>query len=99
MLREKILIIKLEEGCMIHLETDRLILRDYCADDFDEYFRLMSDDKTMYYLPELKQNDIDAAKDNFAEVLKDMEREKQLSSSSKLCFTEVMLDPSTALRI
>ena len=62
---------------MIHLETDRLILRDYCADDFDEYFRLMSDDKTMYYLPELKQNDIDAAKENFAEVLKDMERENR----------------------
>ena len=62
---------------MMHLETDRLILRDYCADDFDEYFRLMSDDKTMYYLPELKQNDIDAAKENFAEVLKDMERENR----------------------
>lgn len=62
---------------MIRLETDRLILRDYCADDFDEYFRLMSDDKTMYYLPELKQTDIDSAKENFAEVLKDMECEER----------------------
>ena len=46
---------------MIRLETDRL----------------MSDDKTMYYLPELKQNDIDVARENFDEVLKDRDSENR----------------------
>ena len=60
---------------MIRLETDRLILRDYCADDFDEYYRLMSDDRTMYYLQDLKHVIVDAAKQSFDEVLKDSESE------------------------
>ena len=34
----------------MYLETERLILRDYNEDDFDEYYRLKTDDKTMYYL-------------------------------------------------
>ena len=38
---------------MIHLETDRLILRDYKESDFDAYFRLKTDDKTMYYLQDV----------------------------------------------
>ena len=57
---------------MIQLETDRLILRDYKADDFEEYFRLMSDDRTMYYLQDLKQSSIDAAHNSFNEVLADI---------------------------
>ena len=35
---------------MIYLETERLILRDYREDDFDEYFRLKTDEKTMFSL-------------------------------------------------
>ncbi len=35
---------------MIHLETDRLILRDYTDEDFDVYYKLKSDAQTMYYL-------------------------------------------------
>jgi len=62
---------------MIRLETDRLILRDYCADDFDEYYRLMSDDRTMYYLQDLKHVTVDAAKQSFDEVLKDSESENR----------------------
>ena len=60
---------------MIHLETDRLILRDYRADDFDEYYRLMSDEQTMYYLPELKQSSVDSAKESFDDVLRDRDSE------------------------
>jgi len=56
---------------MIQLETDRLILRDYRPDDFEEYYRLMSDDQTMYYLLDLKQSSIDAARNSFNEVLAD----------------------------
>ena len=39
---------------MINLETGRLILRDYKESDFDAYFRLKTDDKTMYYLQDIK---------------------------------------------
>ena len=39
---------------MISLETERLILKDYREDDFDEYFRLKTDDKTMYYLQDIQ---------------------------------------------
>ena len=39
---------------MIYLETERLILRDYREDDFDEYFRLKTDEKTMYYLQDIQ---------------------------------------------
>ena len=37
----------------MYLETERLILRDYNEDDFDEYYRLKTDDKTMYYLQDI----------------------------------------------
>ena len=39
---------------MISLETERLILKDYREDDFDEYFRLKTDEKTMYYLLDIQ---------------------------------------------
>ena len=39
---------------MISLETERLIFKDYREDDFDEYFRLKTDEKTMYYLQDIQ---------------------------------------------
>ena len=39
---------------MIHLETDGLILRDYTNDDFEDYYRLKTDDQTMYYMQDIK---------------------------------------------
>ena len=39
---------------MIHLETDRLILRDYTNGDFEDYYRLKTDDQTMYYMQDIK---------------------------------------------
>ncbi len=47
---------------MIKLETDRLILRDYEKSDFDAYFRLKTDDETMYYMQDIRLNSIDDAK-------------------------------------
>ena len=59
---------------MICLETDRLILRDYKESDFDAYFRLKTDDKTMYYLHDIKLFSIDDAKVEFEDVLADMQK-------------------------
>lgn len=64
---------------MIYLETGRLILRDYTSEDFEEYFRLMTDDQTMYYMNDIKLDSIESAKLALANVLEDMaKRERKL---------------------
>ncbi len=70
----------------IYLVTDRLILRDYGADDFEEYYRLMSDDRTMYYLQDLKHTSVEAAKKSFEEVLEDRD-----SNARKFYFLQMEL--------
>lgn len=57
---------------MIYLETERLILRDYEESDFDEYYRLKSDSKTMYYLQDIKLSTKEEACEDFHMVLDDM---------------------------
>lgn len=59
---------------MINLETGRLILRDYKESDFDAYFRLKTDDKTMYYLQDIKLHSLEVAKSEFNDVLVDMQK-------------------------
>ena len=56
---------------MIYLETERLILRDYTANDFEAYYKLKNDDDTMYYLQDIKLNSLSEARADFADVLKD----------------------------
>ena len=56
---------------MIHLETDRLILRDYTDKDFDAYFKLKSDARTMYYLQDIQTHSPEEARSEFCEVLSD----------------------------
>lgn len=57
---------------MIYLETERLFLRDYCESDFDEYYRLKSDSKTMYYLQDIQLFTEEEAREDFRMVLEDM---------------------------
>jgi len=56
---------------VIYLETERLILRDYCVDDFEEYFRLKSDPETMRYLEGSRPVSRVAAHAEFQKVLAD----------------------------
>jgi NAD(P)H dehydrogenase (quinone) len=58
----------------IRLETERLILRDFSESDFDAYYRLKSDDRTMYYLQDIRLKSIDEGKADFAEILDDMKQ-------------------------
>ena len=58
----------------IRLETERLILRDFSESDFDAYYRLKTDDRTMYYLQDIRLKSIDAGKADFAEILDDMKQ-------------------------
>ncbi|MBD5434097.1 MAG: GNAT family N-acetyltransferase [Treponema sp.] len=59
---------------MIYLETERLILRDYREDDFNEYYRLKADYKTMYYLQDIQLHTKEEAYDDFHKVLDDMSK-------------------------
>ena len=59
---------------MIYLETERLILRDYREDDFNEYYRLKADSKTMYYLQDIQLSTKEEAYDDFHKVLDDMSK-------------------------
>ena len=59
---------------MINLETDRLILRDYAESDFDAYYKLKTDDKTMYYMQDIKLDSPADARAEFRDVLADMEK-------------------------
>lgn len=38
----------------MYLETERLIVRDYEERDRDAYYRLKPDDRTMYYLQDIR---------------------------------------------
>ncbi len=59
---------------MIHLETDRLILRDYVADVFEDYYRLKKDEQTMYYMQDIRLHDLEEAVSEFKNVLSDIDR-------------------------
>jgi len=55
----------------VYLETERLILRDYRPEDFDGYFRLKTDPKTMYYLQDIQLSSREEAEREFGGVLAD----------------------------
>ncbi|RKM55781.1 N-acetyltransferase [Butyrivibrio sp. X503] len=60
---------------MIKLTTDRLILRDYCEEDFEAYYKLKTDEETMYYMQDIKLGSREEGKKDFADVLADMKSE------------------------
>ena len=51
-----------EENSVLRMETSRLVLRDYKPEDFEEYFRLKSDPKVMYYLQDIKLHSLEEAR-------------------------------------
>ena len=57
---------------MIILETDRLVLRDYTEQDFEEYCKLKMDAETMYYLQDIQLHSLEEATSDFNHVLKDI---------------------------
>lgn len=73
----------------INLETERLILRDYREDDFDEYYRLKSDSETMYYLQDIQLLTKEEAYRDFHAILVDMAK-----SDRKFYFLHIELKDS-----
>jgi ribosomal-protein-alanine N-acetyltransferase len=62
---------------MIKLYTERLILRDYIIDDLVNYHEILSDNKVMYYLQDIKTKSIKESKENFLRVIKDQESKER----------------------
>ena len=71
---------------MIHLETDRLVLRDYTAEDLDDYCRLKSDPQTMYYLQDLLLHSREEGRRDLDRVLAD-----RASGNRRFCFLRMEL--------
>ena len=57
---------------MIKLETERLCLRDYVETDFEAYYKLKTDDETMYYMRDIELHSLEEGRKEFQEVLADM---------------------------
>lgn len=57
---------------MIRLETERLVLRDYVPADEEDYYRLKTDAKTMYYMQDILLHSREEGREEFANVLADM---------------------------
>ena len=53
---------------MIILETERLCLRDYVETDFEAYYKLKTDDETMYYMKDIKLDDRESARFEFMTI-------------------------------
>ena len=74
---------------MIRLETDRLILRDFTMDDLLDYYRLKTDEQTMYYMQDIKLDSIEEAKEELAGLMADMD-----SKDRKFYFLHIELKDS-----
>lgn len=73
----------------MHLETKRLLLRDYEPADLKPYFELKSDPKAMYYLQDLRLFTIQQAKEDLERILMD-----QKGESRKFYFFNMVLKKS-----
>jgi len=54
---------------MIRLETERLVIRDPLPADIDGWHRLLSDAKTMYYLPEIRTRSLGGSRRNLCAAI------------------------------
>ena len=54
---------------MVCLKTQRLIIRDPLLTDIDEWHRLISNPKTMYYLPDILTRSLAESRNNLETVV------------------------------
>lgn len=58
---------------MIYLETERLFIRDHKIEDLQSHHELMSDDKVMYYLQDIKSHSLEDSKKNMEDAIQDID--------------------------
>lgn len=62
---------------MIKLETERIVVRDPVMDDLELHHKLLSDEKVMYYLPDIKTHSFEESKENFLSSIADTKSEQR----------------------
>ena len=62
---------------MIKLFTDRLVIRDYNIEDLDNYYEILSDNKVMYYLQDIKAKNIEETRENLIKIINDQESKER----------------------
>ena len=72
---------------MIRLSTERLIIRDPLSTDINDWHRLLSDSKTMYYLPDTMTRSLDESRHNLEVAV----NETQNPNRTKYFFAIVLL--------
>lgn len=75
---------------MVSIETERLLIRDHIETDISSLHKFISDEKAMYYLPEIKTNTLDESKENLYEAVK----EAQLENRTKYFFAITLKESS-----
>jgi len=70
---------------MIHLSTERLIIRDPLPTDLNDLHRILSDTDTMYYLQDIMTNALEDSKQNLDDAI----AESQSHNREKYFFTIV----------
>jgi len=62
---------------MVKLTTKRLIIRDPLLTDIDDWHRLLSDDKTMYYLQDIKTPSLEKSRENLEIAVEEAKSENR----------------------
>ena len=63
---------------MIELFTERLVIRDYVIEDLENHHKLLSDNTVMYFLQDIKTENIEESKENLINVLRDQESKERI---------------------
>jgi len=59
---------------MVRLTTRRLVIRDPLPSDLDDWHRLLSDPKTMYYLPGLMTHSLQGSRENLETAIAESQK-------------------------
>jgi hypothetical protein len=86
---------------MINLSTERLTIRDLTINDLENHHELISNNKVMKYLQDIKTNSIEESKENLLKAvndikLKDRVEYRLLKNEWKIHFSPISPHPSAS---
>lgn len=74
---------------MIEIRTKRLIIRDHILEDLNNLHNLLSNKKTMFYLPEIRTKSISESKENLMSAI------EEVNSANREKFFLAIIDEET----
>lgn len=69
---------------MIKLTTPRLLIRDHISEDLETHHQLLSNEKTMYYLQDIRTHSIDQSQENLQRAIEQINIPER-----KCCFLRI----------